>query len=667
MAENQDDKKHVNNFEADSFMFWKSQIEAAETWMEKFVNQGERIVSRYRDDDRENMVMRRYNILYANTETILPVVYASPPSADVRARDPKVIAHRKAAQVVEEAVDYYIDTGHLHDAALMAVKDFLLPGMGQIRVKYKPTIAEENIDEDTEEAVIFEELEFDYIHWKDFIIPEVSTPKELPWVAFKTRLTFEEAEELLGAKAKLLSYSVVTTTEDGNKRRQNEKNSIKKATVYEIWDKTNREQVFFSDINEGKLLEINEDPLELDGFFPVPDPLLSITTSDTMLPVPFYIQYQDQALELDEVNARIANLVENMKRRGFYDASIKELGNLESMSDNTFWPVENWSEFSSKGGMQGAVSFEDITVYAQVLQILTARSQALLQEIFQIIGISDIMRAATDPRETLGAQQLKGKYGTIRISTNQRKVANFLRDVLAIAGEIIANQFAPETIAIVTNRSVETITHIEKDEETGEESTVVDEVGVADLLDSLKTKAPSDVIIDIESDSTIIEDSEEDRKVATEAIGALVEFSGVAPVLTQSIGLEATGELLVGIIEKFKLGRDIQQQVTDHVAGIIAEPPEDPPSDAEVEAQAAMQMKQLDVELETNKIIANATIKKAELQIKQQTNILKAAELGIDKEIRQQQVDLAGLDKIIQLQAIQAEAANPDDNAVVGV
>ena len=124
----EDDKKQENNFEADSFMFWKNQIEGAEGagWLDKFVKQGERIVERYRDEDRINDE-RRYNILFANTETLLPVLYASKPSSDVRARDPKVIAHRKAGEVIEEAVDYYIDTGGLHDAALMSVKDFLLP------------------------------------------------------------------------------------------------------------------------------------------------------------------------------------------------------------------------------------------------------------------------------------------------------------------------------------------------------------------------------------------------------------------------------------------------------------------------------------------------------------------------------------------------------------
>jgi hypothetical protein len=195
---------------------------------------------------------------------------------------------------------------------------------------------------------------------------------------------------------------------------------------------------------------------------------------------------------------------------------------------------------------------------------------------------------------------------------------------------------------------------------------VVKEVGVADLLQSLKTKAPSDVVIDIESDSTIIEDSEQDRLVAREAIQSLVEFSGVAPSLTQSIGLEATGELLIGIIQKFKLGRDIQQQVQDHVAKIIANPPQPQPSEAQITAQAEVQKKQMDMQLAMAEMQLKAALSKAEFQLKQQANVLKAAELGVKADLGQQAVDLDGLDKIIKLQSIKAEAANPNDNAVVG-
>ena len=53
------------------------------------------------------------------------------------------------------------------------------------------------------------------------------------------------------------------------------------------------------------ILDEKDDPLELPDFFPNPDPLLANPTNDRRIPVPDYIQYHDQARELDSITARI--------------------------------------------------------------------------------------------------------------------------------------------------------------------------------------------------------------------------------------------------------------------------------------------------------------------------------------------------------------------------
>lgn len=662
MAVKDTDKLQSNNYSADSYKHWKQQIEAAESWRSAFVKRGDRIVDRYRDEDNE-YGNSKYNILYSNTETLLPVVYSTPPKADVRAKDPSQISKRKGASIIEDALNYYIEASDFDDVARLAVMDFLLSGIGQIRPKYQTTNAVEEVEIDLEttesvEQVVFEEVQFEYTHWRDFIYPECKSWNEVPWIAFKTRMSYEEAAEMFGKeKADLLNYEPIKT--EYGKAAKQERTAINKALVYEIWDKLNREQVFFAEgTNINAPLEINEDPLELEGFFPTPQPLFSITTSGNLLPVPFFKMYESQALELDAVNARIESLVENMKRRGFYDASIKELSSLNNLKDNEFMPVKDWTTFAAKGGMQGAVSFESLNEYIQAIQVLTDRKEAILQDIYQIIGISDIRRAQTDPRETLGAQKMKGRYGTIRISTYQRKVANFFRDVLRIAGEIMINQFDPETLAIVTNRPLDT----QRDKQTEE----ITEVGVRDLLTDLKTKSPSDVLVDIESDSTIVEDSEEDILRAKEAIVALVEFTGASTGLIQSLGIPATSEILMGIIEKFKLGRDIQQEVEDHLANIKKNGLPDKKDPQEILAESELKQAEIKAKTEQMKAMIDAQIKKAELQVKQQLNIIKAAELGVKVDLEQQKIDLSVLDSIAKAQALKAEAANPKDNAIVG-
>jgi hypothetical protein len=513
------------------------------------------------------------------------------------------------------------------------------------------------------------------VHWKDFGHTIARTWEEVTAVWRKVYMSRPALVERFGEE---LGYKIpLDTKPDDLKQSYKSDDGVYEALVYEIWDKEEKQQIFFADCYNKAPIEINDDPLGLNEFFPVPKPLLSITTSGTLLPVPFYAMYEDQARELNEINARMFAMISNMKRRGFYDASISEMANLNSMGDNTFYPVKDWQNFSTKGGMVGAMQMEDIASYANILTILQHSRAQLLDDIYQIIGISDIRRGQTDPRETLGAQKMKGRYGTIRISTYQRKVAEFMRDLLQITGEIIIKQFSPETIAMITNKSLET----KKD---AEDSTKIIEVGVADLLEDLRSKEPVNIKIDIETDSTIIENQEEDRLAMSEAISALTEFSGIASGLMGTVGQEATAKILMGIVQKFKLGRGIQQDVQDYIDKIRKEGLPEQKSDAQVLAESELEKKKMETELETAKIQANAVLegariqlaredmminaqlKSGDLQIKQQGNLLKAQELGIYTDIERQKLDLSALDKMITLEGIKAEKANANDNAIVG-
>lgn len=677
--------KPANNYDAQTYQYWKNQIDAANKYREKFVRKGENIIKRYRDEDRVSDYERRYNILYSNTETLLPVVYSNRPKPEVTARDSKVIATRKAGEMIEKAIEYYLSCGNFNETARLSVTDFLLSGLGTIRPKYEPLIEEieeeisitdvspdDKVREDngvfyrSVERVAYEEIEYEYVHWKDFIYPEAICWEELPWVAYRSYYTQSEAAELIGAeKAKLLKYQPYKIETDKSLEDM-QALTEDKAEIYEIWDEESKQQIFWAETVSLAPLEINDDPLGLEGFFPSPKPMFSITTSGTLLPVPFFIMYQDQAMELDDINSRISAMIDNMKRRGFYDASIGELTNIASMGDNEFWPVKNWADFSGKGGLGGAMQVEDITSYASILVVLTEKRTQLLDDIYQIIGISDIRRGQTDPRETLGAQQMKGRYGTIRISTYQRKVAEFMRDLLRITGEIIINQFEPETLAVITNMPLKT--KITKDEEN---NIIKADVGVVDLLKSLREKSPSDIVIDIQTDSTITEDSEGDKAQLLEVTSALAEFVGIADPMAGVIGIDATANLLLSIVQRFKLGRNIQQEVQDHIDDMKTQaeaakgqPPK--PTPEEILAQAEIEKTRMKYEFETQQLMVKSKLEMAALGIKQQVNTLKAAELGVTQEMKQQEIDLKAIDGMMKFEAIKAEAANKTDNAVVG-
>lgn len=86
------------------------------------------------------------------------------------------------------------------------------------------------------------------------------------------------------------------------------------------------------------------------------------------------------------------------------------------------------------------------TIVAAVNELLSARERVKMDS-YEVTGISDIIRGATDPNETATAQQLKAQTGAVRVRDRQTDFANFVRNGLRIDSEIIVNHFQPDTIA----------------------------------------------------------------------------------------------------------------------------------------------------------------------------------------------------------------------------
>ena len=95
----------------------------------------------------------------------------------------------------------------------------------------------------------------------------------------------------------------------------------KRACVYEIWDKEEEEALWLSK-SQKELLDRKPDPLNLADFFPCPKPLYATMTNESLIPVPDYTLYQDQANELDICADRIDGLLKALQVRGVYDASL---------------------------------------------------------------------------------------------------------------------------------------------------------------------------------------------------------------------------------------------------------------------------------------------------------------------------------------------------------
>ena len=453
------------------YRFWMGQEQIAAKQEETWASRGSKIIKRYRDErnvtDKEN---HRFNILWSNVQTLIPTLYARTPKPDVQRRflDQDDIG-RLASTLMERCLSYSVDKCDFDSVMQAVVQDRLLPGRGIGRVVYTPhfgedlpepeIVGEDNTVETEESAppqalreVTYEEASFVYVYWGDYREGPARTWKEVPWNRFRSYMTRQELIDRFGAKkgnAVTLDYTPSGLTSEAGKEPPD---IFKKAQVFEFWDKANKKVIWLPPGTPDLILDEQDDPLNLPGFFPNPDPLLSTTTTDNRIPVPDYTEYQDQADELDNLTSRIDVLTRALKMSGVYPGEQKDILNqlIQAGTDNKLIPVEDWNGWGDKGGLSGFIQWMPIKEVAETLIQLYAARDKTKDLLYEITGIGDIMRGQTNPNETFGAQQLKSNFATRRIVPQQRRVAVFARDAIRLMGGVIAEQFSPATISAIT-------------------------------------------------------------------------------------------------------------------------------------------------------------------------------------------------------------------------
>ncbi|MGD9650293.1 MAG: hypothetical protein AB7U41_05865, partial [Dongiaceae bacterium] len=305
--------------------------------------------------------------------------------------------------------------------------------------------------------------------------------------------------------------------------------------------------------NSKLLLDSQDDPLRLDGFFPCPAPLLANVTNDSMIPIPDFVQYQDQALELDILTARISALAKVIRLRGVYDASAEPLSRLlsEYLDENELIPVEQWSTLTQKGGLDGVLAWLPIERMVQVLNQLYAARERIKQDLYEVTGIADVLRGASHPSETATAQQIKTRFASLRLEQRQLAVARFARDCLRLKAQVIAEHFADITLSAMTGLPV-----------------------APEVMMLLRQNQLRDYRIDIETDSTIAVDEQLEKRSRTEFLGAITSFlKEIAPLVSQGIvPLGIAKEMLLMGMRGYRIARQLEDTVDEFVSA--AAPPQ---------------------------------------------------------------------------------------------
>lgn len=563
-----------------SAAWWAAELDRASKEMdEKWRTSAQKVVDRY-IDERSNAAtdtMRKYNIFWANVQILMSALYANPPQPEVKRQhdDAKDDVARTAALILERMLtfDLQADGSKEHAALEAAVEDRLVPGLGQVWLRYEPEIEKYKtapvvdpmtgmvlVEPQDAERIVDEKICTEFVHWNDFFWSPARTWTEVWWVgrrvwmkkkAFIKRFGSEKYEEL---KKELTDMSQKQGYPKGFERGRIE--------VFELWCEDTG-KVYWIHRQTKVELDSRDDPYGLEDFFPCPKPLLATHTTSSLLPRPDYVMCQDQYDELDILNDRIYSLTKALRVIGVYDSNFATLNSLLSGTELRMIPVDSWAAFAEKGGIKGAVDWFPVEVIANVLKELMVQRQAVIQQIYELTSISDIMRGVTQARETAKAQTLKAQYSSVRLQLTQQAVARFICSVLRLKSEMIGNLFQPQTI-------------LRKSQIEMTESAQF----AQPAIELIKTTKLSQYRIKVSEESLSMADYNAEREMRVEFLTAIGQFLSQAGQMATAYpaALPYLLRMIAWVAASFR-GADDVESILDEAAGMAMSNPPQPPQE----------------------------------------------------------------------------------------
>src|SRR3990167_3454284 len=543
--------------ESSEIQKWLGVIKAYETEYASWEKRVGKILKRYR---AENSIQNRDNppshfpILWSNIQTLVPACFARLPKPDVSRRfsdrDP---VGRVAALILERGLEFEINHyADYRNTLREDVYDRFLGGRGTAWARYEPhsrsqalqrpidgtQVSEDETTPEGEEVLDYECAPVDYVHWKDFGHTVARTWEEVTAVWRKVYMTREACVERFGDKGEKIPLDAQPEDLKRSDRENADLSETKRACVIELWDK-NSQQVLWISKSMKEIIDRKDDPLELEEFFPCPRPLYATLINESLIPVPDFALYQDQANDLDLLSDRIGGLVKALQVKGVYDASLGvEIARLFTDADNTdLRPVKNWQAFAEKNGLNGAIDLVDLTPIANALKVAFEAFDQAKEQVYDITGMADIVRGQSKASETATAQRIKGQYAGLRLKDMQQAVAIFATDLLRIKAQIVAG-FDSQTLMAIS--AVDQLAEADKQY-------------VPQALELLADRPLRNFRVEIAADSLVQIDEQEEKENVAEfltAIGAFLET--VSKVAIPQL-MPMFGELLKFAVARFKI------------------------------------------------------------------------------------------------------------------
>ena len=318
----------------------------------------------------------------------------------------------------------------------------------------------------------------------------------------------------------------------------------------------------------------------------------------------------------------------------------------------------------------------------------------IINAIRDITGISDIVRGVSMASETATAQQLKGNFAISRIQPLQKEVEFWARDLIRLLVEMTVENYTINELVEMTGLKIvdintiaaqardrlkllmieaqkqispedpqaqEKMDMLKQQAEKGFKETMKEPLEILkgyaatpEQLQQIEALIKNDKMrtfaIDVETNSTVSIDQQQEKQDRIEYITAISNFSSAFFPLVQSqiITPEAFQQFLMFVSKPFKVGRSVEEALSKK----DQQPEEKQPSAEEMLAQAQIQLEQQKLELEAQKMQTDAQLRQQEIDIKKAEGLFQMEKHQDDMEFedvnRQADREAKRLDMIVK-------------------
>ena len=661
-----DDLEFNPSLEPKSAKAWLNLLEESEDAFEDWNDHCDNIDKQFASLERLSQYRdKEFSMFWANCEVLKPSIYAKPPIPVVtpKFKDRRPV-YQQASEVMERCCNVAFDLTRINDLMLLVRDDCSMYSRGVAWCRYESGKGDSEYDH--------EKVCIDFKNRRDFLHSISRNWREVTWVAGASYLTRTEArkrfKEYSGDAYQEADYKV-----DKESKNVGGADNRERAKFWEIWDKGSKRVVWVAEGVED-ILDEDDAHLDLQNFFPCPKPAYGTLQRGSLVPVPDVMQYRDQLEEINMLTSRIHAISDALQVKGFYPAGGGEAADAIQTAIRinnpgvTMVPISNFSTF---GNSKDPIVWLPIDQIATTIQGLVMLRKQIIEDIYQITGMADIMRGATDPNETLGAQQLKTQYGSTRIRDKQQELVRLARDLVEITSEIITEKFKDATIIEMSQIQLPTkqmkqqqmqqlqqgLMQLQQqmqaqppqqpppqqpgsppppaqqpDPQTAQTQALMkqgqnelqkleEKPTIDQVLYFLKDNRAKAFVLDIETDSTIMADENAEKQRRTEFITALGPLLQQLSLMIQSEPRTANvaGEILKFSTGAFRAGRSLDGSI-DELTELMKEKSNQPQGDdpATAAGKIQLQIEQMKQQTIKEKNMQDLKVKQAELVQKDQ-------------------------------------------------